>query len=63
MKEDPIVAEVRKVREERASRLGFDIHRIIAEAQRRQSLSGRKIASFIKEAKATRPSGIADRTD
>ena len=63
MKEDPIVAEIRKIREERASSFGFDIQKIVEDAQRRQSLSHRKIVSFKKEPKAARPSGVADRSD
>jgi len=31
MNEDPIVAEVRRIRERRASRFGYDIHKIFAD--------------------------------
>jgi hypothetical protein len=31
MNEDPIVAEVRRIREQRARRFGFDIHKIFAD--------------------------------
>ena len=31
MNEDPIVAEVRRIREKHASRLGYDIHKIFAD--------------------------------
>jgi hypothetical protein len=31
MNEDPIVAEVRRIREKRASRFGYDIHKIFAD--------------------------------
>ena len=29
MNEDPIVAEVRRIREERASRFDYDVHKIL----------------------------------
>ena len=31
MNEDPIVADVRRIRERRASRFGYDIHKIFAD--------------------------------
>lgn len=31
MNEDPIVAQVRRIREKRASRFGYDIHKIFAD--------------------------------
>jgi hypothetical protein len=31
MNEDPVVAEVRRIREERASRFNYDIHQIFAD--------------------------------
>jgi hypothetical protein len=36
MNEDPIVAEVRRIREERASRFGYDIHKIFADLMTRK---------------------------
>lgn len=35
MNEDPIVAEVRRIREQRARRFGFDIHKIFADVMTR----------------------------
>jgi hypothetical protein len=35
MNEDPIVAEVRRIREQRARRFGFDIHKIFADIMAR----------------------------
>ncbi len=52
MKEDPIVAEIRKIREEKAARFGFDIQKIVEDARRRQTLSPRKIVSFERETKS-----------
>jgi hypothetical protein len=46
---DPIVAEVRAIREQIAAECGFDIRRIIKEARRRQEQSGRRILSVQRE--------------
>ena len=35
MNEDPIVAEVRRIRKQRARRFGFDIHKIFADIMAR----------------------------
>ena len=39
MTTDPIVDEVRRIREELAARCGFDIHKIVAAARKRQRRS------------------------
>jgi hypothetical protein len=41
MIEDPIIAEVRKLREEHASAYGHDLRRIVAALQQREALSKR----------------------
>jgi hypothetical protein len=41
MNEDPIVAEVRRIRERRASRFGYDIHKIFADLIARRSAEDR----------------------
>jgi len=46
MIQDPIVAEVRAVREKLAAECGFDIRRIIDEARRRQQQSRARVVSF-----------------
>ena len=46
MWEDPIVKEVRKVREEHSARLGHDLQRIYRELKEREKLSGRKYVSY-----------------
>ena len=43
MREDPIVEEVRRIREELAAQEGNDLRRIAAAARRRQGQSGRKV--------------------
>ena len=64
MWEDPIVAEVREIRENMAAKFGFDITAIFADLRKRQgSLSGRLILQK-KHAKQTteadRRSGTSD---
>ena len=41
MNEDPIVAEVRRIREKRASRFDYDIHKIFADLMTRKSAEDR----------------------
>ena len=44
---DPIVEEVRKIRERRAAELGFDLGAIIADARKREAQAERKVVSFV----------------
>ena len=43
MKSDPIVAEIRNLREQRAARFGFDIELIVQDARRRDASGDRQI--------------------
>ena len=43
---DPIVTEVRRIREQRAAKFGFDLKRIMADARRRERASGRKVVTL-----------------
>lgn len=43
MSTDPIVAEIRKLRELRAARFGFDLRAIVKDAQQRDAASDRQI--------------------
>ena len=43
MEPDPVVAEVRAIREQLAARLGFRIHDIVKEAQRQDAVGDRKV--------------------
>ena len=52
MYNDPIVDEVRRVREEQAARYGFDVKAIFAAARKRQARSKHKIVSFVGTKKA-----------
>jgi len=48
MWKDPIVEEVRSIREKQAESHGFDIRKIIADAKSRQGTSGHPLVSFAK---------------
>ena len=43
---DPIVEEVRKVREEHAARFDHDLERIFRDLKEQETKSGRKVVSF-----------------
>jgi hypothetical protein len=46
MARDPIIAEIRRYRDEFAKRFNYDLHAIIEDARQRQAASGRKGVSF-----------------
>ena len=52
MWKDPIVKQVRKVREEHAAKFNFDIKAIIKDARKRQLASKHKVVSFMVTPKA-----------
>jgi hypothetical protein len=56
---DPIVDEVRAIREQLAARFDFDIRKIVADAQRRQASSAARIVSFEKPNQPLQPTGAA----
>jgi hypothetical protein len=45
MWEDPIVAEVRRTREELSARFGYDLKAIFADLRRRQAALGERLVS------------------
>jgi hypothetical protein len=45
MSDDPIVAEVRAIREKQAARFNFDIAAMVEDAMKRQGKDGRKVVS------------------
>jgi len=49
MSKDPIVEEVRRVREGQAAKHGFDVQAILAAAKKRQSGSRRRVVSLIRK--------------
>jgi hypothetical protein len=54
MWEDPIVTEVRKVREQLARQFAFDVHAIFADLRKRQTLLGSRLVRRQRRAKAER---------
>ena len=53
MWKDHIVEEIRKIRENNAAKLNFDIKAIVKDAEKRQSISKHKVVSFLKEQKTS----------
>ncbi|MBI5215189.1 MAG: hypothetical protein HY960_05505 [Ignavibacteriae bacterium] len=53
MFKDPIVEEVRAIREKLSAKFNFDIDAILADAKKREKKSGRKVVSFAKTKKKT----------
>ena len=51
MPRDPIVDEVRRVREDEAAKHGFDVKAILAASKRRQQRSRRKVVSLVPKKK------------
>jgi hypothetical protein len=56
---DPIVDEVRAIREELAARFDFDIRKIVKDAQERQASSQARVVSFQRPNQALQPTGAA----
>jgi hypothetical protein len=52
MKDDPIVAEVRKHRQQRAARFKYDLRKMIDDARKREGLDGRPVVSPPRRIKA-----------
>ena len=48
MPRDPIVDEVRRVREVEAAKYGFDVKAILVASKKRQRRSRHKVVSFVK---------------
>ncbi len=46
MPDDPIVEEVRKIRDDYAKRFNYDLYAICADLKKQQENSGRKLVSF-----------------
>ena len=52
MNDDPIVASVRKVREELAAAFGYDVHAIFADLRRREAALGDRL---VRQPETKRP--------
>ena len=48
MKDDPIVEEVRRIKEEIAAQYGYDVRKLGEALKRRQAEGGRNVVSFAK---------------
>jgi len=46
MKDDPIVAEVRAIRESHAAKFGYDLDAIYRDVKQREKASGRSFVTF-----------------
>ncbi len=55
MWKDPIVEEIRLIREKQAESLGFNIRKIIEDAKAKQRASGHPLVSFAKSRRSPRP--------
>jgi hypothetical protein len=54
MMKDEIVTQVRQAREQHAAKFNYDLKAIVADARKRQKLSGHQVVSFApKPKKAT----------
>ena len=51
MARDPIVDEVRRVREDEAAKYNFDVKAILLASKRRQRRSRQKVVSFVPKKK------------
>ena len=51
MPKDPIVNEVRRVREDEAAKYGFDIKAILVASKKRQGRSKHRVVSFVSKKK------------
>jgi hypothetical protein len=52
MFDDPIVAEIRKFREDYAASLGYDLGKIVADLQSRQGKDGRQVVDRTAQKKS-----------
>jgi hypothetical protein len=59
MIQDPIVDEVRAIREQLSARFDFDIRKIVEDAQRRQATSQSRVVSFQRLNPALLPTDAA----
>jgi hypothetical protein len=56
---DPIVDEVRAIREQLGAQFDFDIRRIVEDAQKRQASSQARVVSFQRLIQSRQPTGAA----
>ena len=63
MKRDPIVEETRKLREEYAAKFGHDRDAIFDDVQRRQSMKGKRLVSFLPRKANHNPASPGNRQE
>jgi hypothetical protein len=56
MREDPIVSEVRRFRDERAAKFGYNLRAIAEDARKREQQGGRQVVSLADPERRTHPS-------
>lgn len=59
MVRDPIVDEVRSIREKLAAQFDFDIRKIVEDAQRRQATTPSRVVSFQRPNQSLQPTEVA----
>ena len=59
MSRDPIVDDVRAIREQLAAKFNFDIRQIVSDAQKRQRTSNARIVSFQRPTLSAQQAGAA----
>jgi hypothetical protein len=55
MKDDPIIAEIRKYRDAYAARFNYDVDAMFADMQKREQASGRKVVNLARRRKKASP--------
>ena len=63
MKEDPIVAEVRRIRQEHAARFGYDLDLIVEDLKAQEQVSGRQYIRLPSRRLADQKTGPPAATD
>ena len=61
MSDDPIVSEIRKIREDYAASLDYDLEKIVADLQSRQGKDGRRVVD-LSSPKKTDQNGQRERS-
>jgi len=51
MKTDPIVEEIRNIKEARAAKFGYDVRAMAEDLKKREKKGGRKVVSLCRERK------------
>ena len=62
MWEDPIVAEIRRIREEHAARFNYDLWAIYEDLKEQERKSGREFKSYPPRRSAARESAVDEQT-